>query len=277
MLKAIPLLLFVSLLISCEKEEASDSLDNLELAVVECLLLPGEEVALNLHTMIPYDTDVDSEVPIEVPVTISQGATDYILTPVSGSPGHYSSAGTGLTIQAGQTYQLSFTHEDVPIFAETTVPLKPTNMENSHPNLELERIEAGSPPNFGGGTPAFETVEITWDNPDDAPHLVLVEYIENGTADPVNGNLSASDQEDFKKVATDPISGTAHNLNSRMFAFFGNYRIILYRITPEYASLYDNGGSTTLSITEPITNVNNGLGVFSGLNADTLFMTVTEL
>jgi len=45
---------------------------------------------------------------------------------------------------------------------------------------------------------------------------------------------------------------------------------VLYHLNPEYAALYKFSGNTSLNIREPTTNIENALGIFTGINADTL-------
>ncbi|NJO24567.1 MAG: hypothetical protein HC867_00495 [Bacteroidia bacterium] len=43
---------------------------------------------------------------------------------------------------------------------------------------------------------------------------------------------------------------------------------------PEYAALYNSNGNSSQNLTTVPTNVQNGLGIFTGVNADTVFVTV---
>ena len=57
---------------------------------------------------------------------------------------------------------------------------------------------------------------------------------------------------------------------------FGDHRVIVYRVNPEYAALYESASNSSLNISEPPTNINNGLGIFTGISSDTLFFKVIE-
>ncbi|RLD82470.1 MAG: hypothetical protein DRJ10_05030, partial [Bacteroidetes bacterium] len=83
---------------------------------------------------------------------------------------------------------------------------------------------------------------------------------------------------DFRKFSAEPIDGDAYDLNTRrQLVFFGNYRLILYKVNQEYVNLYENISQSTLNLTEPLTNIDNGLGIFTGINSDTLSLQVREL
>ncbi|MGC8802585.1 MAG: hypothetical protein ACP5PS_02250 [Bacteroidales bacterium] len=52
--------------------------------------------------------------------------------------------------------------------------------------------------------------------------------------------------------------------------YYGHNYVILYHLNPEYAALYKFSGNTSLNIKEPTSNIVNALGIFTGINADTL-------
>jgi len=58
---------------------------------------------------------------------------------------------------------------------------------------------------------------------------------------------------------------------------FGTYQIIVFRVNPEYAALYESSSNSTLSLEEPPTNIVNGLGIFTGVSSDTLYLEVSEI
>ena len=53
-------------------------------------------------------------------------------------------------------------------------------------------------------------------------------------------------------------------------------QIYLHWTAGRYAQLYDDNGTSSLNLAKPPTNVVNGLGVFTGINADTLLIQVNE-
>ncbi|MBK6828196.1 MAG: hypothetical protein IPG86_15690 [Chitinophagaceae bacterium] len=74
---------------------------------------------------------------------------------------------------------------------------------------------------------------------------------------------------------TEPSQTTTQDLSFQQFTYYGNYRVVLYRIWPEYAALYEDNGANSTNLAEPPTNVVNGRGIFTGINtADTLYVRV---
>jgi hypothetical protein len=54
------------------------------------------------------------------------------------------------------------------------------------------------------------------------------------------------------------------------------HNVILMHVNPDYAALYRSSGSTSQNISTPPTSITNGLGVFTGVNADTLKFEVKQ-
>ena len=50
--------------------------------------------------------------------------------------------------------------------------------------------------------------------------------------------------------------------------------IILYHINPDLAALYEENDNTSQNISNPPSEINNAFGIFSGINADTLYIDV---
>ena len=85
------------------------------------------------------------------------------------------------------------------------------------------------------GSPSFETVNLSWDNPDESYHLIVIEYLES-EPDLINANMA--DMELPTQTTSSPIVVPGYNMNMRSIFYFGTYRIILYKINQEYADLY---------------------------------------
>jgi len=58
--------------------------------------------------------------------------------------------------------------------------------------------------------------------------------------------------------------------------YFGTYRVIIFHVLPDYAKLYEQTNSSSQNLTNPSTSIENGYGIFTGLNSDTLYIEVVE-
>lgn len=74
----------------------------------------------------------------------------------------------------------------------------------------------------------------------------------------------------------EPTQNNTYEIGSQQFQYYGQHRIILYHINPEYALLYQDSGDNSLNLKSPPTNVKNGLGIFTAISSDTLYLNVTQ-
>jgi hypothetical protein len=50
----------------------------------------------------------------------------------------------------------------------------------------------------------------------------------------------------------------------------------LFKVNSEYNNLYNNRGQSSLNLTNPPTNIINGFGIFTAMNADTVGVKVVK-
>ncbi|MFC1529786.1 hypothetical protein ACFL6R_03610 [Gemmatimonadota bacterium] len=55
--------------------------------------------------------------------------------------------------------------------------------------------------------------------------------------------------------------------SSPILTHYGEHLVRIYRINQEYADLYGSRQQDTRDLNEPLTNIQNGLGVFSAFNS----------
>ncbi len=83
--------------------------------------------------------------------------------------------------------------------------------------------------------------------------------------------------EELATFTTDPIQNNVYNMRSMQFRFFGTYRMVLFRITPAYAELFESLSQSSLEgLVEAESNIINGKGVFAAYHSDTLQIEVVE-
>ncbi len=261
----------LAVLSACTKEIITIDADS-DMPVVESFLEPGQEVFVKLSKMLPFIEDeytgsltIDS-----AEIYINNNGTNYLLTPVSDEPGKYVSLDSNLLIKPGDSYKLYFDYNGYTVSSTTSIPSKP---DNADLNTNVYLVD---PYAMGPGS-LQDPMIVTWDNPDNNYHLIILEYMES-TFDPIRDNMDSASYYQFQKVSTEPVLENTYNLNTRShLVFFGTYRIIIYKVNEEYVNLYENVSQSSLNLTEPLTNIENGLGIFTGINSDTLFLEVKEI
>lgn len=267
-LSALALILLFSF---CEKNKLNTDAESVNRPVVECFLQPGAQPTVFVKKQIPYGTADSVQLPIEgLEIFIEDVETGEKHALAHADSSAY--IGTDWAVETGKTYRLSFDFDGKTITAETVVPPLPVDFEASVTSIEAFDISNFTP---GSGTPPTfpDPIELTWDASDGGYYLVVVETAE---ASPSLINSDTTRFRPFRTFRTEPEQTNTYSLQSQSFRYYGLHRLILYRLNTEYAALYEDSGSNSTNLTTPYTNVVGGLGIFTGVNADTILVEVTK-
>ncbi len=269
---SIILLLFTALLTACEEESITNT--STETAVVTGYLFAGQPCdSIRITEATSYDSTDSLTVTLDdLVVTLSNGSQTFVLTAIG--EGYYRNP--DLVIESGKTYTMQFEHNEVAVSAQTFVPVQ-REFALSDTLIEMEKIEFGSGPPTGGFT-TVDPIELSWDNPEGDYYYVVVQNIED---DPEYVNEIFEEQDSLFRnfrFISEPQVMDFYNIDPRReIEQFGTHRVILFRVNPEYAALYNVSGASTLSIAQPPSNVENGLGILTGVASDTLFFEVKKI
>lgn len=252
--------------ISCEKSNAPFT----DTPIIESYLRPGKHPIVKISRQIPFSEDaVNSSDDINsLMVNFASDDFNNVLTYMG--EGLYIDSSVIVTDE--KAYSLSFVYNGKNVSANTSIPSKPLNFSQSTTSISIMRMDGNSSPQMGSFQ-MLEPLQLTWDNDDGSYYIVVIENMES-IPDPVRnlgdtlhvGNM-------FRKS---PTTSQGIELRPQEFTYFGNHRIILYHVLPDYASLYDENISSSQNLTSPSTSIINGYGIFTGLNSDTLYLKVTE-
>jgi len=257
-----------ALIVGCSQESIEQT--ETKTTIVEGYLSAGNPMdSLRVTQSYSYG-QVDEEVITLNDLDITIASNNNSLELESIGNGYYQN--TNLIIDAGKVYELEFERDGEITSAETYVPeYNATSISTTQ--IELRKIEAGVFPT--GGITIPDPVELSWNNEDGDYYYVVVKNIES---DPeyVNDNIAQFDGQ--LQFISEPLITDFYLIRSqRELLQFGTYQIIVFRVNPEYAALYQNSSSSTLSLEEPPTNIVNGLGIFTGVSSDTLYLEATKL
>lgn len=230
-------------------------------AVVEAYLQPGQKTLVTITREILAGEEGTGNRTINgLSVVIKYNGTSYALS--QNSSGVYENA--GIPVVAGDTYELSFTYNGKLVTATTVVPDKPINFTCSPSSITVPTFGGGSPPSFP------DPLKAKWNNPDAAYHLIAIRSVD--TVASQISNIGGGGRPAFLNT---PDQGKDKEVNFNAFEYYGRNALILYRMQPELAALYNSGGTNSQNLTTIPTNINNGLGIFTAVNiADTVFVTV---
>jgi hypothetical protein len=249
------------LLSACSKKNVNGPADPVNLPVVKAYLRPDQPPVVSIeHELIPNTPDTTGGPIKNLTVTIR----------VDGFSNHlgYSSDGTyharGLWYpEAGKTYQLIIDYNGGALTAKTTMPLPPTGFSASPNTLKV--------PSFSGPGPA--PVQLTWDDPDKSYYIIVVE-----NADQTPGSMFDIPQYPDQPVATyqsQPFQANHVDLDYLKFKDYGNFRVILHRVGPDLVQYLADQGTAGQS-SGMFSNITGGLGIFTGVNSDTLSVVVQK-
>ncbi|WNJ18425.1 DUF4249 family protein [Pontibacter sp. G13] len=245
-----------------------DSLDlqtaDADIPVVQAYLQPDSPIEVEIWRQLIFQSEDTTQMFLtDLGVFLSNGDDTYHL--VHTDSGRYTHE--DIVVSPGQQWTLSFTYRDKEVGANTLIPGKPENFQSSGSTIEVFSFGGG----FGGGTPPSppEPIDLTWDNPEGNYHMIVVENTEE---DPelINEDTDRPPRN-FRNA---PTQSSSQELNPFTFNYYGRHRVILYQLNPEYAALYEQLGTSSLDIVAPPSNISEGLGIFTGIHTDTLFVEV---
>ncbi len=257
--------LFFWMIVSLILVACQDNADNLtpNTAVVEAYLYVNQPVAnIRVTQLVPVGQNTTDPVPINnAQVRLTSNGQSYLLTLSAGDSGYYHYPGTDLVITTGNRYDLEVKYQDQVITASTIAPEKPVGLSLTKDTLRIAPIRSI----IDFGNRQTEDLEINWTNPDQNYHFVLVENIEVSPPriNPSDGGGLAT------LLPTDPIRGDNRQLVGAFLVEYGTHRVILFKVNQEYVDLYNSAEQDSRNLNEPLTNLSNGLGIFTCINADT--------
>lgn len=238
-----------------------------DLPVVEAYLVPGEKIQVKISQKAPYEDNTPDYMPDvnTLEIFVIYATREYQLT-LRGDGVYIDSSGT-IPVITDSTYLLRFVYNGNPVTSSTIIPSKPQSVAQSVTSITMEQFDPDDPP----GTSMPDPVEITFSNADDSYYFVTVECMDSVLIPVIKDSIPSNDM-----FSSQPVTGTEIDIQPMMIRYFGKNRIILYHINPEYSIFFQQQANTSQNYQEPPTNIENGLGIFTGINADTLFLDVIQ-
>ena len=260
------LILIVFILSSCSEDELLEFND---IPVVESYLTSGKPLSIQITRKTPYDDNVrlSGDVIDALQIKLYYDGKERLIPSAGGGifsdPGFYPVEGI--------TYKIEFNLNNWVVSSSTQIPSKPVNFAQSVKQITLPSFT------FGGGRPAGgpnmpNPVKLTWTNTTQDYYMVVTENMETNPV--ALYNISDSTDIPWRIFRNEPTQSDQTEIPAMTFQYLGKHRIILFHLNADYAALYNNTGNTSQNLTNPITNVTNGLGIFTGINSDTLYLNV---
>lgn len=246
---------------SCKKDNSN--IGNVNLPVVESYLIPGNTIQVKLYLQKALtDTAKFGAAITSQKLYITDGTNKVQLTETAN--GVYTYVDPDFLV-AGKTYSLTFNYQGFNISASTTMPAKPKSFTSSAGTIHFSTTTTP-----GKNDVVLDT--LRWDNPDSLNH-VLVFFNADEKDFPVNSFGSSNRPYNF---TINTSRSSFFNLTQNIFPYYGPYQVVLMRVNQEYVDLLNSNtnGANTSTLNNVPTNIVNGYGIFTAMQADTVSLNV---
>jgi hypothetical protein len=255
----------------CSKNSVTPEEQNL---VLQAYLYADEPVAdITVMMSRPISSsDTSNDLVSNANVTLYKNGVAYPLTPSSSLPGKYIYMGRDLQVQSGDQYTIQVAYNGITASAETKVPPKPVGLSTNITTIAFTKETISTP--FGGTMDRVTTSDsliVSWSNPTGAAYYVVMESVDS--------NRQSIRSDTFPSFAnmrfvTEPTTDDHYRAFEQDINYTGKHKITLYRVNQEYVDLYKSRTQDSRSLNEPLTNVKNGLGIFTAFASDSLIIDV---
>lgn len=273
MKQSIYILVFAALLfgIHCATESATSTDEKTELIVVQAYLYAGEPVTdVRITSTLELGSEETHAPPInDANVALIKNSIRYELEPSPGDSGYYHYGGSDLSIETGDKFKIEVEYSGIVITGETEVPPAPRNISLSQTTItvpDFSNFTQGNRPDLSSSQ-----FSIKWENEDHLLHFVVVDNIDENPVSIESPGMGFARRFNF---ISQPTNNDSIRINFMTLEQLGLHRVKVYRINQEYADLYETQSQDSRDLNEPLTNIVNGLGVFSAFNSDSTFFTV---
>jgi len=234
--------------------------------VIQAYLFANKSVKdIKISTLVPYNSQQEYIPVNDAIVTLIKNGTTFSLALAKGDSGFYDYPGNDLQVEAGDRFQLQVLHNDVLATAETVVPDAPKIGTLSRETLWYPaRTSKGR----GRATDSsFIKVEWQQQNERDSLYYVVIKPFKNGelrNIPSVHGTFSSYWESGNKWKFY------SYAIDYTYFQSSGEYVFYLYHINREYADLYKVREIFQRKQMIAPSNIENGYGIFTAFNCDSV-------
>jgi len=258
------------------------------LVVVQAYVYAGQPVE---DILVTSTLGLGSTDTVPPPITDAQvqlviNGVCYLLQPLWWNKGYYFYPCDGpedpetpvgeLIVKEGDVVTLEVLYYGKVATATTVVPPPPAGVEITPGTLS---VSAASYPGTGEFSPGGLFIEdpnnaltVSWEDDGNSMYYVTLEnkYI---FTDPILPNYPFNRPPKF---ASAPFTGGHFSIGWTNITQYGDYRLMVYRLNREYLEMYLSRSQDSRDLNEPLTNVENGLGIFTALNSSTVYFRVEK-
>lgn len=254
---------------ACDEEITLETIDEL---TIQAFLQAGQTVdTVKIGKVIPLDVLEATDAPDDLQPIIKNEAGEIFPLEFTGETGIYRNA--DLLIETDQVYSLELSYNNKLITAETYIPFAAQDLTLSENLIERAKIESFEDLQ---NQEVPDPIEVTWEGEVGAYYFVNVKNIE-ADPEPINELFTPGQNQQRPDFLSEPSTNNFYTINSFIdLTHFGKYEVIVFTVNPEYVALYEDNTDGTGSLNEIRTNVQNGYGIFTGINQVTLTFEVKK-
>jgi len=277
--KYISAIALLGALIAAACTEETPFVPESDLVVVRAYLYANEPVTeIQLTSTVALGSEDSVGPPIsDADVKLIKDGITYQLEPTPGREGYYYYPGEDLTVNTGDIFRIEVTYYGKLAYAQTVVPPAPAGVGMTFDELVVEDFSAGG---FGGGFGFMRrfmvedttAVRVTWLNEENSSYYVTLENVETDPQQIETGLPFARPG----RIISIPITGEEYIISLFNVTHYGRHEAKVYRVNQEYVDLYSSRRQDTRDLNEPLTNVVNGLGIFTAFNSKSAFFDVVR-
>ncbi|MCI5057169.1 MAG: DUF4249 domain-containing protein [Flavobacteriales bacterium] len=257
--------LFALLIGACTKPESNE--DELKKVVMEAFIFAGEPVDdIRLTELLPFGGEDTVADPInDADVRIIWRNQTFTLSN-EGDSGVYHYAGTDLQINEGELYKIEVDYFGKTASAFTIVPPPTEGLTITRDTMEVFSFESLIDDPFGIDLTPTDPIIAEWANPANEYFYIVIQNTDPNAKPRFEGFEDIFDIIDFF-IFSEPTQENSYEITDIDISHLGDHEIKVYRVNQEYVDLFTNLDQDSRTLNEPITNVDNGLGVFSAFNS----------
>ncbi len=257
------------LFFNCTSESSVEP--NTDEIVIQAYIYAGESVTdVRITSTLPLGTDELSAPPInDAEVTLIKDGIRYTLQSSPGDSGYYHYEGSDLSLNEGDAVRIEVNYSDKLAYGETVIPPPPEGIHASSDEI-IYPTELTWEWRY---SEEFEKSQMMlyWDGDGESLYFAVIETVDPNPQ-PVDTTIFPF--RGIFRIRTRPSTADSLRLNFMQFEYLGRHRAKIYMVNQEYADLYQTQSQDSRDLNEPLTNIVNGLGVFSAFNSDSVFFEV---
>lgn len=243
--------------------------------VVEAYLYMGKELNdVNLSSMISFGADsLGGEAITDAEIRLEGESDSWVLIENDSVAGQYYLEDIPAA-EPGETFRIRIEIGEELLSASTVIPDDPPDVTMSATSIYIPKVDDMR--DFQN-VDMPDPVELIWDNPDALYYFLDIQNIESYPIsimpDPPDDRPAPPEGLSFQMI-TEPTNNNYYSIDLRQLDYYGTHRIIFTAVNDEYVFLYNSLNQDSRELNEPYSNVENGLGIFTSFNSDTLYLEV---